>query len=557
MPETKRINDIFSSYKPEEAGLRAVGEAEVLDLKMDRGRRLITLEVSLNGDVPRRNLREYEKGAALAYGLSAVELHVHFSPESFGVCCYPGLVEELKRLSPVVNGFFDGSECHIDGGTLTIVLAHGGRALLLGEHCDRKLSHLIFQEYGLHFEVAVEESATQTAQREAAAAGAPGLPMKTGASDGHEPPAAPARRAEKPRPEKLQAGSCIFGRTVKGKPQPISDVTEASGHVVISGDVFGVEFRETRDGSKYIISFNVTDYQASMAVKIIGEKEKTNCARENLKNGITVVVSGDATYDKYDRDLVVRARDVCTLKKTEKTDDAAVKRVELHLHTTMSALDAVTPATEFVKRAAAWGHTAIAITDHGVVQAFPDAMNTARKLKKEGKPVKIIYGVEDYFIDDTVPPVTGSAQMAFEGEFIAFDLETTGLGYENDRITEIGAVRIVGGIVTDSFDTFVNPHRHIPAEITQLTSITDAMVADAPDEDEAVRLFLEFCGAAVLVAHNAAFDTGFIKAACRRCGMKFDSTFIDTIPLCRVLLPELKKYKLDIVAEHLALPAFQ
>ena len=226
-----------------------------------------------------------------------------------------------------------------------------------------------------------------------------------------------------------------------------------------------------------------------------------------------------------------------------RTDNAPEKRVELHLHTKMSQMDAVSTAETLVTRAASFGHKAVAITDHGVVQAFPEAMNTAAKLAKKGKDIKILYGVEAYFVNDSVPVVEGTGGGSLDDEFIVFDLETTGLSARNDRITEIGAVRLRGGEVLEEFDIFVNPGMHIPEKITQLTGIDDSMVADAPAEREALKQFYAFCGdTRLLVAHNAGFDTSFVRQAAERSGMDYPFTGIDTVPICRALYPSLKNH---------------
>ena len=217
-------------------------------------------------------------------------------------------------------------------------------------------------------------------------------------------------------------------------------------------------------------------------------------------------------------------------------DKAPNKRVELHLHTNMSQMDAVTSAGDLVKRAFQWGHKAIAITDHGVAQAFPDAMKAADKINKAEEKIKVLYGLEAYFMDDLVESVSGSDDSALDGTFICFDIETTGLSAARDKITEIGAVKVVNGEITDTFSTFANPEIPIPGKITQLTGITDDMVKDAPSQSEAVSAFLEFAGDNVLVAHNAPFDTSFIKAACENMGREYNYTSIDTVAISRAIL---------------------
>ena len=253
----------------------------------------------------------------------------------------------------------------------------------------------------------------------------------------------------------------------------------------------------------------------------------------------------------------MRPRAIATVELVKVVDDALEKRVELHLHTSMSDMDGMTPAAALIKQAHQWGQKAVAITDHGVAQAFPEAMNTVEAIRKEDPEFKVLYGTEAYFVNDLVPAVSGGSQQPLSGDFICFDLETTGLSAQNDRITEIGAVRLHNGEITDRFDIFVDPERPIPEKITQLTSITNEMVAGAPKEAEALEQFFQFCGEdAVLVAHNASFDASFVRAALQRQGKPFENTYIDTVTMARSLLPDLKKATLDSVANYLKLKPF-
>lgn len=272
------------------------------------------------------------------------------------------------------------------------------------------------------------------------------------------------------------------------------------------------------------------------------------------EKGQSILVRGSLEYDRYDRENVLRPRSIATVDQMQVVDDAMEKRVELHLHTSMSDLDGITPAADLINQAHRWGQKAVAITDHGVAQAFPEAMNAEAAIRKEDPDFKVIYGTEAYFVNDLVPAAVGDCAAPLDGEFICFDLETTGLSAKKERITEIGAVRVKDGKVTDHFDTFVNPERPIPPKITELTGITDQMVKDAPKEKEAVEAFYRFCGESpVLVAHNAGFDTGFLRASGERTGVKFDFPYIDTVPMCRSLLKDIKDCKLDTVAKYLKL----
>jgi DNA polymerase-3 subunit alpha (Gram-positive type) len=590
-----KLTGIFSRCGVPEKYRQAFDGAETGRMEMSREGREVTAQVAFAALVPVSALHAFEKEAEEKYELAKVRIEPRYPKEIFTLDYFPQLVEELRRRCSVVNGFLDSCEPVLSGGALEIKLGCGGAQILLGAGCDGILSRLIGDWFGLRLTVTfIDDKAKGAGAGAHAQPGNDAAPEPKPAREGDALPppwedagagmpapaaqvppektahaanaAQSAHAAEKPREsaphrseESKQYGrpEALFGRPVKKTPQSLDTVTLESGRVTVGGDVFGLMTRETRDGLKYIISFNITDGTSSATIKIISEKKKAEPLLGQLKNGMTVLINGEAIYDKFDREMDIKAFDVSSVKKPHgRMDEAEEKRVELHLHSTMSALDAITPIDEYIKRAAQWGHRAIAVTDHGVAQAFPDAMNAVESLKKDGKTIKMIYGMECYFADDMAPAAFGGADTPFDGEFVAFDLETTGLSAAQDRITEIGAVRIVNGEVTESFDTFADPGMHIPEKITELTGITDAMVSGAPSQEEAVRKFLDFAGGAVLVAHNAGFDAGFIKAAAERYGFGFDETYIDTVPVCRMLLPELKSVKLDAVSRHLKLPDF-
>ena len=337
----------------------------------------------------------------------------------------------------------------------------------------------------------------------------------------------------------------ITGKPFTDSIMKISEVTPDSGKVAISGEVFRTESREIR-GGKFIYIFDITDYTSSVTVKMFVEKKDFQNISERIAEGVCLKLRGEAQYDKFSKELAVMAFDIIEIEKEIRHDDSEHKRVELHLHTQMSAMDGVSPVKELVKRAAKWGHRAIAITDHGVVQAYPDAYAASKKFG-----IKVIYGLECYLLDDNVPIVYNSGEHSLEDEFVVFDIETTGLNSQKDRITEIGAVKIKEGKIIDKFSSFVNPGIPIPGLIVKLTGITDEMVADAPPIEQVLNEFMEFIEGSVLVAHNANFDVGFIRHNARILGEKLKNPYIDTLELCRKQFPDLGKYKLNIVAKHL------
>jgi DNA polymerase-3 subunit alpha (Gram-positive type) len=360
---------------------------------------------------------------------------------------------------------------------------------------------------------------------------------------------------KKKKPEKKLGceGRMLAGKAIRGSIIPISELKPDSGRVVVTGEVFGTEIREVRGNAK-IAEFNVTDYTGSLRVsKFI--KGPEDAVYEKISNGMYITVQGMVSFNRWLGDIAMEPTAVKELPKPVRMDKAeGDKRVELHMHSRYSQLDALTDIDELVATAARWGHRAVALTDHGVVQGFPELCNAG---KKHG--IKVLYGVEAYYINDYDDrlAVSGNQDASFEDEFVAFDLETTGLNSDTDKITEIGAVLVKDGKVLDRFQTFVDPEMPIPYDITRLTGIKDSDVNGAPKEAEAVAAFLDFVGGRILAAHNADFDMGFIASACERLGRPFNLSSIDTLVLSQNLLPQLKKHSLDSAANYLGLPEFQ
>ncbi len=344
------------------------------------------------------------------------------------------------------------------------------------------------------------------------------------------------------------SSAVILGRSFNDPPVDIDEITQDTGRVTIQGSIFSVESKTLNNG-KTIITFNITDYTNSITVKLF-IKEDVSPAKllESIAEGKFVRLKGDVQYDTYAKEQVIYPINIVEANKSIRMDNAPEKRVELHVHTTMSSMDGFCPASQLVKRAKEWGHKAIAITDHGVVQAFPEAFETAKKVG-----IKILYGVEGYYVNDGVPIVYNSRSLPLNEEIVVFDIETTGLTPRTDRITEIGAVKLKAGQIIDSFSTLINPEMEIPYNIIQLTGITNEMVADQRTIKDVMPEFINFIGDCPLVAHNAMFDWGFIRSKAFELGSDLKNTVLDTLQLSRTLLTTLKKHKLNIVCEHLGI----
>ena len=378
-------------------------------------------------------------------------------------------------------------------------------------------------------------------------------------------------QAAKPKgskaPEETPAspvGKPILGRSIADRPVEIRELTGESGLVVVQGEVFHLEQKELKGGETLLVTFAVTDGTSSVMCKIFfryrsrfmkkeeaeatpitdeeraAVKEKT----DRIRDGMCVRVRGECLYDSYARDLSISVRDLVETEKEEREDTAEEKRVELHMHTNMSTMDALTPVEKLIERAAKWGHPAVAVTDHGVLQSFPSAFRAAK-----GK-IKLIPGCEGYLIDEK-PIVENADERPYNGPVIVLDFESTGLNTGKARIIEIGAVKLENGEVTDEFSQLVDPAQPLGPEITELTGISDAMLQGQPRAEEALPKLLEFIGDLPIAAHNAHFDASLLKAELKRLGTEMSMPVLDTLAYARKLYPELKSFRLAALCKHL------
>ena len=575
----KTLGEIFSSVS---GGIKLpadISDGIVKKVNISSTNRWVSLWVNFNALVDTAELFKAESTLANAVN-SHVVIYPHFASRLFTAEYFPQIYSAIKREIPSINGTLDNAIVSFDGSNLTVELLNGGKSLLDAKEFDKVLARHIQNEFDLHINIVytgtlevnaesdeykeVIKSAEQQIQREQLAK----------AADFYREEEETSKTVKKQHTEdaaqeiEIREGKFavpqlvkdsvrpLYGSSIRGKMIPLSAVAMDSGKVVVWGDIFDIDKKVTKSGDKNIFNIDITDYTGSTTIKVFNSVK--DCAvLDSLKKGSTIVAMGDIEYDKYAGEIVLNARAIGTAQKVKVCDKAEKKRVELHMHTNMSQMDAVTPAGELVKRAYQWGHKAVAITDHGVAQAFPDAMKAADKINSDGEKIKVLYGVEAYFMDDLVESVDGEQDTPFDGgTFICFDIETTGLSATRDKITEIGAVKVVNGEITDTFSTFANPEMPIPYKITQLTGITDDMVKDAPSQSEAVSAFLEFAGDNVLVAHNAPFDTSFIRKACENMNREYNYTSIDTVAISRAILSDIKNCKLDTVAKYLRLGDF-
>ena len=545
------------------------GEIGAFQINRELG--TIGMKTFFKGFVPYEEIQACMQALTKALKAQRVEIEPVFPGETFDEGAFLSIVTALKRADMSLNGIFYKAIPALEGSVLKISLDHGGHHVLQAKQADEKIAFIVKSWFGRDIEVQftgkleVTEEGESFIEKLKIADEKKRRELMVDEMDRYESALQErsrkhnitVRKGDSLYPQIIpETARPVLGMLPKGKTQPIREVTIESGSVTIWGEIFFIDARETRDKRRKIYSINITDFTGSMTLKLIMDIGLCKPV-EALSKGQAVIVRGSVEYDKYDRENVLRPSSIAKADKVEVVDNALKKRVELHLHTNMSDLDAMTPPAELIMQAHKWGQRAVAITDHGVAQAFPEAMNTVEKIRKDGTDFKVIYGVEAYFVNDLVPAVTGESGNSLDDDYISFDIETTGLSARNDRMIEIGAVRVRGGEVVEEFNTFVDPEIPVSAKTIELTGITDNMVKGAPKEAEAFRMFCEFCGEnTVLVAHNAGFDTSFMKAAAERCGQEFPYVYIDSIPVCRALLTGIKNFKLDTVANYFKLKPF-
>ncbi|MCL2106999.1 MAG: PolC-type DNA polymerase III [Oscillospiraceae bacterium] len=484
---------------------------------------------------------------------------LRFAPGCFGKSAFPWLLRRLPEDIVVAKGFLRGASLTCSEGVLRLTVSETGKKVLDDANTAEWMRRFVLD----HFDLALET--------ELVACAAEVKPGPLPENPVLKPEKALENKANakaKARPERkakskdftfdglpFQTEKIIYGTAIRSRPMEIDKIDPLDGSAVVWGEVFGFREITTRDNRKKILTFNLTDYSSSYPCKIFEEAENCRELLKHIKDGAFLLLRGAFVFDKYLGAHCLQPKAITIVRPVLPEDTAPVKRVELHLHTNMSEMDAVTGVEKLVERAARWGHKAIAVTDHGVAQAFPAAMEAG---KKHG--VKIIYGMEAYYVDDMPPVVLGAreaARVGFDQPIVVFDVETTGLSPRGDRIIQIGAARLERGEITGSFSTFVDPERPLPAKITELTKISQDMLAGAPKEWEAARAFADFCGGALLAAHNAAFDTGFLTNLYKRHGGRFKNSCVDTLALAQLLLPEAKNYRLDTLAQLFRLSGFE
>lgn len=572
-----KLIDIFQNCKcvNEEKHLAA---GEVRSLAFGDNNTVMVVELGLHEVVSRKVIARAEKQIADTYGLDRVMIEPRYNmPGELSNAYIKSLYDDMAYRMPSAKGLLDHTKWAFADGALQIPMdevseKHFANAL---RHLEARIQRELGRSCPVHAvradaqdfapapeqEESREEILHKAVEQAAAAAAETPKPKK--------PRPAPQQHTgyQRPRAEKVREDDLIFGKLIQDPIVSVNEAIAAYDMVTIQGEVFFTDNKDIhskKTGKDYVkIAFDMTDRTNSVRVSKFLAADKAGDTASKIKKGLYCTVQGKMVYDTFAKEMVLEPTGIVKAKKPERRDTyEGMKRVELHLHTNMSAMDGMSSTASLLCRAAKWGHRAMAITDHGVAQAFPEALHAQEGKQKDIiGDMKIIYGIEAYYINDenSISVVRGRSAEPLDGTFIVFDLETTGLNPASEEITEIAAVRVVEGEIRDSFQTYVNPHKPIPPEITELTGISDETVADAPDLDKAVPEFLAWAGEGQypLVAHNAGFDMGFLRTACQRLGIEREFTSIDTLEMSRLMLPHMHKFKLNILAKELQVGPFE
>ncbi|MBQ8144754.1 MAG: PolC-type DNA polymerase III [Butyricicoccus sp.] len=570
----KTLSEVFDRCKSEEYA-PLLCEGTVQSLAVSRDQRQMTCQACFDAPVSRTALDGLGREIAAAYRLSRFSVSPRYRMDELSEEYIAQLREDLYAAHPSAQGLLNGNRWEYTDGVLEIEMSQTAADYLAVTL--RLMQEQIAAETGLAVPVrpavlgeqAVEEAIAEQEKARAAAmqAVSAGMPApEERAKPKPKPRTAPRSNGEgvpfqRSKVEKVADDDLIFGKLYAEPVSPIRDALGDFDRVTIEGNIFFVDHKEItskKTGKEWVkLAFDMTDNTNSIRVSKFMAKDQAGELVSALKTGLYVRVQGKISYDTYEKENMLEPTGIMKAKKPMRKDTAERKRVELHLHTNMSAMDGVTDIKDFLNRAKAWGMPALAITDHGCAQAFPLALHVV--YRKEKDFTKVLYGVEAYYVNDSeaISVVRGDGDMPLDGSFIVFDLETTGLKPATEEITEIAATLVVKGEIRDSFQTYVNPHKPIPPEITELTGISDETVRNAPELREGLEKFLAFAGDLPLVAHNAGFDMSFLTAACRRFGIEREFTSIDTLEMSRILLPDLGKYKLNVLAKHLQVGPFE
>ncbi|MCI8276393.1 MAG: PolC-type DNA polymerase III [Clostridia bacterium] len=575
----KYIKEVFGDYNENNNLI----DAKIENINLYKKTNKLQVKIASDKEITLKDIDSFEEYLVNRFKVEKASLDIDYNNVSIEQNIdkeWNNIINYIAKKEPFSKAILSNSKPDLKEKNLTVRLSLKGASFLLAKKFDKGLEHLISNVYNQNYKVdfleEVDEDYNQKLEqnlkeREKAAF----LEMQVKAKQEAEirkrenanKPKAQSQyssnqkdfiKKEKKEPEveeNIDENSpLIYGRSLNIKSEFINiiDINVDTEKVCLEGEVVKTDSRDIKN-EKVIIMFDLYDGTSTITCKAFVEKEKSGKIMKKISSAKGLKIDGIAKYDQFAKEITVMANTIIETpgrKKEKREDLAEIKRVELHMHTQMSQMDAITPCDELLKRAVSWGWKSIAITDHGVVQSFPDAH---KYLEKTGADLKVIYGVEAYFVPDKDPCVFSGQKQDLDTEYCVLDLETTGISHITEKITEVGIIKIKNGEVISEFECFVNPEKPIPERVVEITHITDDMVKDAETIDKVIPKIIEFIGNDVLVAHNAGFDIGFLKYNFEKYGYKLENTYIDTLRLSKAIFPEFKKYKLGIIADNLGI----
>ena len=593
----KYIKEVFNDYNENSNLINAIIENINLYKKTNK----LQIKVASNNKIGLQEIESFEDYLVKTFKVNKASIDINYGDlqiEEEIQKDWNSIVKYIGKKEPISKAILTNSEIEVNNQNVNVNLVMKGAAFLVSQKFDKGLEHLLANLYNKSYSVEFCEKVSEDfekklierrIQEEKEALIELEKQAKIEVEQAKEKKKLEAEKEKQRKLEeeerlkenlrqenpelaaKIEAhqnklpsvkdeeSPLILGRSltirtelVKIENIPMQEDTEM--RVCVDGEVLAgsLDSRDIKD-EKAILMFNIFDGTSTIGCKAFLPREKAKEAKGRISKAKGLRIEGLARYSTYSREVEIMANTIIEstgFKKEKRIDDAEIKRVELHMHTQMSQMDAITPCSDLIKRAISWGWKSIAITDHGVVQSFPDAH---KLLEKTGDDIKVIYGVEAYFCPDKDPCVVNSKSQDIDTEYCVFDLETTGISHITEKITEIGIIKIKNGEVIDTFECFVNPEKPIPEEVVKVTHITDDMVKDAETIDKVMPKVLEFMGDSVLVAHNADFDIGYMRYNCEQLGLPFNNTHIDTLRLAKAVFPEFSRYKLGFIADKLGI----
>lgn len=574
----KYIKEVFCDYTNQ----NAIVDSQLENINLYKKTNKLQINIAASKAINIAEIEDFENYLVKRFQVSKAMIDVNYGDTVIDGDLnkdWQNIINYVSKKEPTSRAMLAGSSLDIQDQEVTVNLALKGANFLNAKKFDKGLEHVFENLYNKKYTVKFEENISEDytkkleekreqeekalleeiqrkAEEEALVAREEARLRKLQEKQEQE-------EAINKQMEELDiteiASPLIYGRNilVDGRRIKISEITDEKELVSIEGEQIGEvsthDYEDKKQNKKTIVKFSVFDGTSTISCTGFFKKELSDEIIGRVKDSKGLIIDGEKEYSEYDKEVIIKIRRIIETKgmpKIERMDEAEEKRVELHMHTQMSQMDAVTPVTELLKRAIKWGWKSIAITDHGVVQSFPEAH---KFLNKTGADLKVLYGVEAYFVPDKDPCVVNYKGQDLDTEYCVLDLETTGLSNKTEKITEIGVIKYKNGEQIGEFECFVNPEKPIPAKVVEVTHITDEMVKDAETIDKVLPKLIEFLGDSVLVAHNADFDMGFLRHNFEKYGYKFDYTYIDTLRLAKAIFPNYKKYKLGIIADNLGI----